>query len=579
MAASAHSAQTLLVKSALHHWRSAVSAALALLLVLMLACGAAATPSSQRQAPPSGSGALPTLVPQPVPATAASPAVNPGTVTWMVGNWEGARMTNLHVVNPNYGNLLHSFLVSTNEKRDLIPGLASQWEVSADGKTWTFTIREGAKFHDGRPVTAADAVFTWNHAWGPGSLEKSTSSTTQNQGRNFESAQLVDDRRASLTTKKVDASIPYFVGDAVGSVQGIVLPRWPADKIHNDAQILAYEQSPVGAGVMKLYRHVPSEVMQFERFEDFYMPDRRPKFRYLDLRQVPEEATRIAALRAGEADIAPISLSSRAQLESAGGRVVFGPEGTYLYARFREPWITDYPTGKREVRQALAYALDLRIFRDKLFGPEVYVSKGWNNVTPSALGYSPELDPYPFDPVKARQLLAQAGYPEGKGFPLLIVNTWTSRATPLLPESAQIAADMWRRELGIPVEVRLGDEAKFKQDWITEGALRGQILWRDNETRVDAGNIVRGTFGTPTAPGRQTNDPAIFKQAQEAVAILDREKRAQAYNQLYRVLKEDVGEIALGYQNIPWGVGSRVKQWAPMPMAFWVSGLHTIVLK
>jgi peptide/nickel transport system substrate-binding protein len=395
--------------------------------------------------------------------------------------------------------------------------------------------------------------------------------------RNTVKIEQIDPKKVSLTTKIVDASIPFFFCDAVGAVQGLVMPRWELDKIHDDEKILAYDRNPIGAGIMKLVRHVPAEVMQFERFDDYYEVDRRVKFRSLDLRQVPEEATRVAALRAGEADIAPISLASKGQL--GGGRLVFGPEGTYLWVRFREPWIPDLPISKKEVRQALAYALDLKVFQERLWGAEVFAPKGWNHVTPSALGYSPELDPYPYDPQKARQLLVQAGYPGGKEFPTLILNTYVSRATPLLPESAQLAADMWKKELGIPVEVRLGDEAKFKKDWVTEGALRGQLLWRDNETRVDGGNIIRGTFGTPTAAGRQHNDPAVFKLAQESISVLDLAKRHEAYNKFYRVIREEVFELGLGYQNIPWGVGPRIKEWTPFPMSFWPSGLHTITLK
>jgi len=565
-----------------------LSGVLAVTLLLAVACGAAATATP---AAPAAKAAVAPLAPEvKAPAPAApkaapaatpvpAPTVHPGKVTFMVGNWEGARMTPLHVVSQNYGMIVHGFLVATDEKRGLIPGIATDWKASEDGKTWTFTIRDGVKFHNGQPLTAEDVTFTWLHNWGPGVVEKSTSSTSQNQARNTVKIEQLDPKRVSITTKIPDSSIPFFLADAVGSVQGIVLPRWELDKIHDPDRVLAYDRNPIAAAIMMLNRHVPAELMAFERFDDYYQADRRVKFRSLDLRQVPEEATRVAALRAGEADIAPISLASKGQLEAGGARVVFGQEGTYLYARFRESWIPGFPINKKEVRQALAYALDLRVFRDRLFGPEVYVPKGWNHATPSTLGYSPELDPYPYDPEKARQLLAQAGYPGGKGFPTLIVHTWNSRATALLPESAQLAADMWKKDLGIPVEVRLGDEATFKKDWNTEGALRGQILWRDNEPRVDGGNIIRGTFGTPAANGRQHNDPAVFKQAQEAIGIFDLAQRAEAYNKFYRVIRDEVYEVGLGYQNIPWGVGTRVKEWSPFPLSFWPSGLHTIVLK
>jgi peptide/nickel transport system substrate-binding protein len=165
--------------------------------------------------------------------------------------------------------------------------------------------------------------------------------------------------------------------------------------------------------------------MEFERFEDFYyqpsngLPeDRRVKFASLDLRLVPEEATRVAALRSGEADIVPASLTTRSQVEAGGGRLVFGPEGVYARPVLWGCWASkpEIPCSKKGVRQALAYALNKDLIRDQLDGgSEVFQTKGWQFVTPSSMGYSPELDPYPYDPEKARQLLAEAGYPGGEG--------------------------------------------------------------------------------------------------------------------------------------------------------------------
>jgi peptide/nickel transport system substrate-binding protein len=138
-------------------------------------------------------------------------------------------------------------------------------------------------------------------------------------------------------------------------------------------------------------------------------------FTLLDLRLVPEEATRVAALRAGDADIAPVSIGARRQVEAGGGRVVFGEEGVYFFARQYGCWKPQFPCHDKRVRQALAYAINKEVMQNQLYGgPEVMQVKGWGAVTPSTLGYSPDLDPFPFDPVKARQLLAEAGYPVGK---------------------------------------------------------------------------------------------------------------------------------------------------------------------
>jgi peptide/nickel transport system substrate-binding protein len=231
------------------------------------------------------------------------------------------------------------------------------------------------------------------------------------------------------------------------------------------------------------------------------------------------------------------------------------------------------------VRQALAYALDKELIRDRLYGgPEVYETRGWQFATPSALGYSPELDPFPYDPEKARQLLAEAGYPGGEGFGKFIVNTWVSQAMPLLPESARLAADMWRNDLGLDVEVRVGDEGALNRASRTE-ELHGQMTWRDNEARLDGGSILLSSYGSPDQGNRLHEDPELYEMITTALSVVDPAERPQALNEVYRRLNEENYEIGIGYVNIPWGVSPRVETWQPFTFSFYPSGLHTITLK
>jgi peptide/nickel transport system substrate-binding protein len=294
---------------------------------------------------------------------------------------------------------------------------------------------------------------------------------------------------------------------------------------------------------------------------------------------VPEEATRVAAIRAGETDIAPASLASKDQVEAGGGRLVFGQEGLVMWVILVGCYDQQYPCHDKRVRQALEYAIDKELIRDRLFGgPEVFQVKGWYVVTPSSIGYSPEIDPFPFDPEKARQLLADAGYPGGQGFGKLIVNTFPSTAMPFLVESAQLGADMWRRELGLDVEVRVGDSVGIS-DQYRAYELEGQIIWRDQESRIDAASTVVDRIGDPTSYSRLHADPELFRLTQETYQILDPEKRAEASKEFYRRVGDEALIPRIGYMNIPWAVGPRVLTWRPYPMALWPSALHTIILK
>jgi ABC-type transport system substrate-binding protein len=503
----------------------------------------------------------------------------------MIGGWGAGKFDYTFDVGGgnNYARILHGWLISTNQKTELVPGIASAWSASQDGRTWTVTVRKGAKFHNGTEITAADVLWTWQHQWSPEALAWATQSGAQAVARINEKIEQTGPDKVSITNKIADAGFIVGVSEASPGWWAVLPKR---DKLHDEALEAAYDKAPVAAGPMRLVRLVPAELMAFERFDDFYyqpkngLPeDRGVKFRFLDLRLVPEEATRVAAIRAGEADIAPASLATRKQVEAGSGRLVFGPEGIYLRVNLQGCFKQQYPCYDKRVRQALDLAIDKNVIRDKLFGgPEVFQVKGWSAVTPSTIGYSPDLDPWPQDVTRARQLLAEAGYPGGKGFGKLTVNSWVSTAMPFLPESAQLAADFWKKELGLDVEVKVGDEAALKKAALTE-ALHGQIIWRDNEARVDASGITRNAYATPGHGTRLHERQELQALVQKAIAVFDVKERPKALNDIYRQLRDESYELSIGYVNIPWAVGPRVLTWQPYPLAFYPSNLHSITLK
>ena len=574
--------------------------AFVLLLALGVACGSAAedtSPADTQPADTAASAPAPAAAqPQPTaePAAAAEPApatteVHGGTVTWMIGGLGSENFDYAFDVggSNNYIRFFGGFLLETNDVGELLPGIASEWGLANDARTWWVKVRPGVMFHDGTELMGEDVLWTWQHMWNPESVEWTTQSGAHSRARIVEVIEQTAPDTVSITIEIPDAGFDVGSFSAASPSPYVILPK--RDQLHDEAEVEAYARNPVGAGPMALTNHIPAEVMEFERFDDYYYhpgngfpEDRRVNFSNLDLRLVPEEATRVAAIRAGEADVAPTSLDAREQVEAGGGKLIFGREGIYFRIMLMgcmnnsaEP----YPCDDIKFRQALDYALDKEVIRDQLYGgPEVMEAKGWAATTPSTIGYSEELDPRPFDPEKARQLLADAGYPGGEGVGPLIVNTWTSTAMPFLPESAQVAADFWRKELGLDVEVRVGDESTLKKATLAQ-ELNGQILWRDNEARIDAASISRSSYGTPDHKGRRHNDAELFQVVQNALAETDKDARPDALNAMYKRLREETYELGIGYVNIPWAVSSRVEDWKPFSLAFYPSAVHTLVLK
>jgi peptide/nickel transport system substrate-binding protein len=568
------------------------AAALLLIMAMAVACGAAATATppppatnpTATTAPPAGVG-TPTAMPKPTTAPAA-PAVNPGKLTLMVGDWAGERFDPIFGARRpgglNYGRVMHGYLISDNDKRDMLPGIASRWSLSPDGKTWSFTIRKGVKFHDGTELTAEDVNWTLQHLFGSGGTEYFGLVATP-ESRATEKIEVAGPDQVTVVTNVPVTTFDFTLSEA-GDKWYPIMPK--RAKLYDADLELAYDKNPIGAGPMKLVKHVPASLMAFERFDDFYYQpkngfteDKRYKFRFLDLFLVPEEATRVAAVRSGEADIVPGSLSTKKQVEAGGGKLVFGPEGSYVDAKFMGCWDPKYPCSKKAVRQALDYAINKNQLRDQLYGgPEVFQARGWMVFTPSTVGYTTALDPWPQDVAKAKKLLADAGYPGGVGFGKLIVNTYPSTSMPLQVEAAQYAADSWRRELGLDVEVKVGDSLAIAKSW-RAGELGGQFQWRDNENRRDATSIMRSSHGDLKSLTRISEDPEVLRLVQETTEIVDAAQRAAATQKTALRLREETYQLGIGYVNIPWAVGSRVLTWQPYPLAPFPSALHTVVLK
>ena len=263
----------------------------------------------------------------------------------------------------------------------------------------------------------------------------------------------------------------------------------------------AYQNNPDSCGSMKFVDQVPGQKFELERFDDyFYQPangydeDRRPKFAKYITEVVPEAATRIAGLQAGQADMIEANVFLLEDIEAAGGQVVYQPEAAYSWIVFVDCWDPELWCYDKRVRQALEYAINKDAIIDSLYNRDMAIPQGWQHVTPSTIGYRDGVaDPRPYDLDMAKQLLEEAGYPGGEGIPPFEIWTWEAGDLPLQPQLAEVFGATWSNDLDLDVTVRTGDATSVRQQW-NERKLPGSVLVRTNETRWNGLSITRGMY-------------------------------------------------------------------------------------
>ena len=560
------------------------SIGLLLTLLFLVACGPTATDSSQpetsvapaveeapvasavEEAPVAAANAEP--VPTAFPAVASVPAAKEtsGTVTIMQAVW-GNQLFDTRDASAEvrrYGQLVHGFWIASNEKVELIPGIAESWKLSDDGRTWTFVIREGVKFHDGTELTVEDALFTMTDSFVPDAFASKVSGF----GRTKESIELAGPNTVEFTLTGVDTSVASVLAESFPSSNyGAIMPKAYLEEVGREV----YNETPIGAGAFSVAQFNRSEKMTLERFDDYYYQpangfseDRRPNFQTIELRLVPESATRASAMEAGQADIIEANLEVEKQVERGGGRILLGPEATYSIVRMNGCWDTTLPCSDRNVRRALSLAIDKELIMSELYGQAGH-AKGWDIVTPSSLGYSAELDPSPQDIPEAQRLLAEAGYPGGEGYPPLEIDTWVAGEMPFMPEFAQLIGDMIQENLGIETSVKVGESGAVKAA-VRSGQRAGHLFVRPNEARRDGGSSIKNAYGDFEALGPTAKDPVLRDMVLETLAIQDPALKHDAYSKMYRALREEQYAFGVGYVDLPLGVGPRVASWDPWPM-------------
>jgi len=379
--------------------------------------------------------------------------------TNMASKWLDPQEHDGTATTDNFLNALHDALIK-NYRETLFdhPGLAERYEFAADAKSATFWLRPGIKFHNGEPVTVEDVKFSFENYRGAKADVLKTKT---------ERIEIVDARTVRFHFKEPFLDFPMIFGTSNVSGAGWIVPAKYYQQVGPDG----FKQKPIGAGPYKLVHQEPGTKLEFEAFEDYYRP---VHVKQLVMIAVPEGTTRVAMLERGEADmmyLVPGELIERVQKNP---KLMLAPvlSGSWWleFPGFQNP---QNPFHDKRVRQAVSLAVDRQAINEAELAGFGKISGNWIN---NDVQYAIDWPVFERDLEQARQLLKEAGYPNGFTVDWLTpVPTYYSRGESVV---AQLG------EIGIRAKLQVMERGVFLQK--LQGGLKEwpglQILF--NATRM-----------------------------------------------------------------------------------------------
>ena len=345
---------------------------------------------------------------------------------------------------------LHDALVRPLPGQRMGPSLAESWKESPDGLTYEFKLRRGLRFHNGDPVTSEDVKFSFDRYKGAGAHELQA---------HVRQVEIVDPLIVRFLLKEPWPDFMTFYG-TTATAAGLVVPKKYATHVGDDG----FRKHPIGAGPYRFVSHQPGIEVVLEAYPSYWR--HAPYVKRVVMKSVPEGTTRVAMLKKGEVDIAYSLDGEDAESVRRDPRLVLIPSrhaSTY-WIDLPEQWDPKSPWNDKRVRLAANYALDRKAINDVAclgFCPPTGV------IVPHVMDFALPAPPPAYDPAKARQLLAEAGYP--KGF-----DAGDFTPTPPFVTVAEAAAN-FLNAVGIRSRIRSMERATFLAIW-REKKLRGMFL-------------------------------------------------------------------------------------------------------
>jgi peptide/nickel transport system substrate-binding protein len=452
------------------------------------------------------------------------------------------------------------------------PALAEKWEVSRDGKVWTFQLRKSVKFHDGTPFDAVAVVWNFERWW------KVAHPQHDNQvkaGQTFEyweaqfagfddksvvgAVEAVGTHTVRITLKEPQApflaNLAMFVFD-IASPKAV--ERWGTE----------FGKHPVGTGAYKFVEWKPNQEVVLEANPDYW--GQKPKIKRLVVRNIKDNSQRLGALKAGEIhgmeglnpdDVGVVKSDASLQL-------LLRPTNTTGYIAFNYK-VKEFQD--KRVRQAFAHAINKRGIVDALYGGTGLVASQFQ--PPALWGYNRELKDYEYSPGQAQALLREAGQPQGlsditweDGKKEPLVFWYMSRSRPYFPNPKEIAEAMAAdlAKVGIKTQLQTTEWAVYL-DKRKNGQMPLYMLgWTGDNGDPD--NFLCYFFCQPgvAREGFYANKPLadVLLRAQK---LTQQSERAKLYRQAEQLLRDDAGRLFIANNQPPLAFAKRVKGYVPHP--------------
>lgn len=291
---------------------------------------------------------------------------------------------------------LHDAVVRSLPGKRLEPALAESWSETPDGLTYEFTLRPGLKFHNGDPCTAEDVRFSFARYKGTGAKELHAK---------VKNVEVVDARTVRFHLHEPWPDFMTFYG-TTATAAGLVVPKKYIEQVGDDG----FKQHPIGIGPFKFVSNTPGIALVLEAYEGYWR--KVSHVQRLTFKGVPEGATRLAMLKRGEADFTAAmdgAVAEEVQRDKSL-QLVDTRHASIFWLQFADQWDPQSVWADKRVRLAVNYALDRQAINDASclgFCPPAGV------IIPRVMDFALQTEPLPYDPKKAKELLKEAGHPNG----------------------------------------------------------------------------------------------------------------------------------------------------------------------